>query len=172
MEPETKLVRRLFWAWQDEQEEQWLGEMARQGWHLCQVALLTYTFQHGAPRNDTYRLDYKPGRDMAEYLAFITEAGWEHIGTMSGWQYFRLPEDADETAELYTDVESKIARHKRIIGTLLATSPAFLVVFMSQMDRYPLWFAILFVTFFVLLTTLYSISMIKLAGRIKQLQRL
>lgn len=172
MELETKRVRRWFWAWLDEQEEQWLDEMARQGWHLTAVSFLNYTFRRGAPRNDTYRLDYKPDRDMAEYLAFITGAGWEHIGTMAGWQYFRLPEDAGKTVELYTDAESKIARYRRLIGILVVISPTFLVVFMKQFDRYPTWFAVPFMLLFLVLMTIYSISIFKLIRRIKQLRRL
>lgn len=27
-----KVVRKVFWAWQAEEEEQWLNEMARDGW--------------------------------------------------------------------------------------------------------------------------------------------
>ncbi|MBN1584414.1 MAG: DUF2812 domain-containing protein [Anaerolineae bacterium] len=170
MEQQTVRKFRWFWAWQDRQEEMWLESMAREGWHLKHVAFLNYTFEQGEPQNVVYCLDYRSGKDLAEYLEFIQGAGWEYIGRMSGWHYFRLPVEAGQTAEFYTDPESKIAKYQRIIGTLVATSPVFMIVFMHHLDRYPLWFAIFFVILFLLLLALYSVSLVKLAGRIKQLK--
>ena len=81
---ETKRLFRWFWAWNDEQEEAWLKEQARDGWHLVTPGVFgRYTFERGVPRNDVYRLDYKTtGKDMEEYLQLFSDAGWEHLGYM------------------------------------------------------------------------------------------
>ncbi len=34
METETRCKFRWFWAWNDDREEEWLGSMSREGWHL------------------------------------------------------------------------------------------------------------------------------------------
>jgi hypothetical protein len=171
MEQQTVRKFRWFWAWQDRQEEIWLESMAREGWHLKGVGFLNYTFERGVPQNAVYRLDYRSDKDLTDYLDFIQGTGWKYIGRMSGWLYFRFSPEAGQAVELYTDPESKIAKYRRVISTLVATSPVFLVVFLHHLDRYPLWFATFFVIVFVLLLTLYSVSLVKLTGRIKQLKR-
>jgi hypothetical protein len=170
MEPQTTRTFRWFWAWQDRQQESWLESMSQEGWHLQSVGLLTYTFERGEPQDYVYRLDYRSDKDLQEYLEFVQGAGWQYIGKMSGWRYFRLPVEAGQTTELYTDPESKIAKYKRFIATLAAVSPAFMVVFLNHLDRYPIWFATLFVTTFVSLTGLYAVTLVKLLGRINQLK--
>ena len=135
MEREKMHVRKWFWAWQDHQEEMWLESMAKKGWHLQDVGFLSYTFERGEPKDVIYRLDYRTGKDLADYLEFVQGAGWKYVGKMSGWQYLCFPVEEGQSAELYTDPESKIAKYQRIIGTLVATSPVFMVVFLSQLDR-------------------------------------
>ena len=61
---------RWFWAWQDETEERWLGEMSGRGFHLKSVGLPgIYTFQVSEPRPYTYRMDYQnfTKKDKNEY---------------------------------------------------------------------------------------------------------
>ena len=59
MNPNTFRKFRWFWAWQDEQEEAWLSEMATRGYHLEKPQLFgIYHFQVGDPDNVIYRLDY------------------------------------------------------------------------------------------------------------------
>lgn len=112
---ETKRVFRWFWAWNDEQEEAWLTDMARKGWHLCEPGVFGfYTFERGAPHNVVYRLDFKTaGKDREEYPQLFADAGWEHVGEMGGWQYFRKEAPEGETPEIYTDTSSKIHKYQR-----------------------------------------------------------
>ncbi len=51
-------------------EEEWLRDMARQGWHLRRAALLRYTFDRGEPVDMVDKLDDNilAKRDLAEYL--------------------------------------------------------------------------------------------------------
>ncbi|NJC98233.1 MAG: DUF2812 domain-containing protein, partial [Anaerolineae bacterium] len=80
-----------FWAWQDEKEEAWLHEMAKQGLHFQSVKLPgSYIFEAGEPRDDYYRMDFITDRKEYEnYLQLFKDAGWEHLGGKGGWQYFR-----------------------------------------------------------------------------------
>ena len=84
-----------FWPWQDQEEETWLEEMSHQGWHLKQAHLAAqYDFVRGEPQNYLYRLDFQDSlkpKAKDEYLRLFADDGWEYLGPMGGWQYFRKP---------------------------------------------------------------------------------
>ena len=125
----TKTVLRWFWAWQDEEEERWLEEMARQGWHLLRGGLV-FRFERGEPREMRYRLDYRQGtgKSLREYFALLRDAGWEYVGSFAGWRYFRSPAAA-EAPEIYTDRESHIqmyAQLRRLLAIVMIPNLAVL----------------------------------------------
>jgi hypothetical protein len=168
-----------FWAWQDEQEEAWLRSMSQKGWHLSSVGLpCIYRFWAGEPRDYVYRLDYQtfPKKDKQEYQQLFRDAGWEYIGEMSAWQYFRKEVKEEEPLEIFTDVESKIAKYKRILPflwlfwiILIVVSP----IGISIDNPYPWWGAIQAIQVFVLLIWLFfTYAIIRLMLRIRQLKRL
>jgi hypothetical protein len=171
MRPQAMVKHRWFWVWQDHKEEAWLESMSRDGWHLKDVGFLTYIFEQGEPKEWVYRLDFRPSREMAGYIEFIREAGWQFIGKMSSWLYFRAPAEAGKTTELYTDAEGKIAKYRRVIGILVATSPGFWAVFASRLDRLTDWVHLPITIIFVTVIAIYAVSLIKLMGRIHQLRR-
>ncbi|MEA4908994.1 MAG: DUF2812 domain-containing protein [Chloroflexi bacterium] len=105
-----------FWPWQDQEEEAWLGEMARQGRHLLEAGPSgRYTFIPGAPAAVAYRLDDNSRfKDLQEYLRLMEEDGWEHVGAMNGWQYFRKTVDSAAPPENYADAEAKLHRYNRV----------------------------------------------------------
>ena len=113
---------RWFWPWQDAKEEAWLGNMAQTGWHLKSVGLpCVYQFIKGEASHTIYRLDYMPD-DKAkspEYKQIFQDAGWEYIGEMSNWRYWRKPVAEGETAEIFTDTESKIRKYRRMLGYMV-----------------------------------------------------
>jgi hypothetical protein len=118
------LVHKFKWhfVWEDDREEQWLEDMARQGLHLVSGnALGMYVFRRGSPQNITYRLDFvmKRMKDPS-YFQLFEDAGWEHVMQVGGWQYWRKRCAQGETAEIFTDAGSKIAKHKRILALLVA----------------------------------------------------
>ncbi len=97
---------RWFWAWDDEREEAWLSQMAAQGFHLVSPNPFGYyTFCQGEPRQVAYRLDYATSKyNTAEYYQLFQDAGWEHVGQMGGWQYWRKPiPSGQEAPEIFTD---------------------------------------------------------------------
>jgi hypothetical protein len=171
MQPDTVVKRRWFWAWQDEKEEAWLESMSREGWHLVDVGYLRYTFERGEPQAWVYRLDFRTSKEIPDYITFVQEAGWEYVGKMSSWLYFRLPAEEGPTAELYTDAEGKIAKYQRVIGVLVITSPAYWAFLMSRLDRLPPWFGVPLALIFLCVTGLWAFTMFKLVGRINQLKR-
>lgn len=163
-----------FWAWQDEEEEAWLHEMAQQGLHLRSVAgPLHYEFEMGEPRNDYYRMDYITDRkDYQNYLQLFKDAGWEHLAEMGGWQYFRAEGKGNAAPEIYTDKDSKAQKYQRLIIILIV----FLPIFMTITTR-PINPASPFVTLYFIgkllgtfLMLLYAIAMIKIFQRIQQLK--
>lgn len=158
---------KLFWAWEDDKEEEWLMEQSQQGLHLEEVSFITYRFNQGPPQDYAYRLDYldssKPTR---EYLQIFADAGWEHLGTLFGWQYFRKLVAPGETAEIYTDPESKIQKYRRVQTLLLTTMPVYLIAFMTFDEDFGFWLAIVI----FLLMGFYAYALTKIENRIKKLQ--
>jgi hypothetical protein len=117
MESQTVKKFRWFWPWQDEVEEDWLREMSQQGLHLASVGVFgIYSFAGGQPQDYVYRLDYiNPAKDKPAYLRLFQDAGWEYVGEMSGWQYFRKLAQNGELPVIYSDAESKAEKYRRLL---------------------------------------------------------
>jgi len=135
MSTETLTKRKWFWPWQDEQEESWLREMSLQGLHLQAVGLMgMYKFGRGEPQDYAYRLDYQQafGKDLPSYYQLFRDAGWEHLGAMGGWQYFRKPAVEGEEPEIFTDAQSKIDKYQRVLRFFAVFLILYLVVFVPR----------------------------------------
>src|SRR5512137_466287 len=109
-----------FWAWQDDREEAWLGEMSRQGLHLRHPGPFgQYTFEQGEPSEFVYRLDFVANaRKNPDYYQLFRDAGWEHAGELGGWQYWRKEVRGGKVPEIFTDNASKIQKYQRLLGYL------------------------------------------------------
>ena len=94
--------------------------MSAKGWHLSRVGLLNYEFEKGEPRAYEYALDFRveARRDLQEYLGLVVDSGWEHLGNMGGWQYFRIDADKAELAPIYSDKESLAGKYRRVLAVL------------------------------------------------------
>ena len=168
---------RWFWAWQDEAEETWLEKMSQQGYHLCSVGLPGfYTFSVAESRNYVYRLDYRTFRkkDKGEYFQLFQDAGWEHIGQMAAWQYFRKEAKPTERAEIFTDVESKKAKYKRVLAFLGIIYFLLLTTIFTQRilhdNSYP-WWRNIPQDIVALVLILLTYVGVRLMVRIKQLRK-
>jgi len=100
-----------------EKEEQWLNEMAKQGWALTRK-FLWYEFREGVPNDSAIKIDYhtfKTKDDFEDYCTLFRDTGWEHIaGTKtSGTQYFNRS-DSSGDADIFSDISSKAARYRRL----------------------------------------------------------
>lgn len=115
----TLTKRRLFLNYQ--REEQWINEMATDGWHLSDYKYTKYTFEKDEPGKYDYRIELladPPTSDKGkEYLEFMEEAEVECVTISSNWAYFRK-EATGEPFEIYTDYESRKKHLTRIITTL------------------------------------------------------
>lgn len=174
MGSETRRIVRWFWPWQDEQEEAWLSRQAAQrGLHLLSPAPPgIYTFAVGEPQPVIYRLDYQylKGQDRPSYLQLFRDAGWEYVGQMSNWQYFRRPAVLGEENEIFTDPASKAEKYRRVLPFLMLIS-----ILLATQLRSSLYSrsssmgleVIRFLLFCVLMLLLYSL--IRIGLRIRHL---
>jgi len=120
MQGETVRRYRVFFAWQDEDEERWLRAKARdEGLHLLSYTPpCVYAFRRGERVDYAYRLDFQRtrGQDTADYVQLFADAGWEHVGEMGSWHYFRRPVTGGEPPEIFTDPESKAQKYGRVLA--------------------------------------------------------
>lgn len=170
---EGKTIRKYkwFWAWQDEKEEAWLREMSQKGLHLSSLGFPGfYFFTAGEPANYVYRLDFvTASKDYQNYLQLFKDAGWEHLGHMGGWQYFRTLAGEGELPEIYSDPDSKIQKYHRILAYLTIFLPI-IIIFLTR-DNVPPYYPVIrlvYAVFFIV----YAFAMVKLFVRIRELKHL
>ena len=161
-----------FWAWDDEKEEAWLRQMAQEGWHFKSVNLPgNYTFERGEPIDHVYRLDYFVDRkDMPAYLQIFEDAGWEYLGEMSGWQYFRTESVEGNAPEIYSDKASKAKKYERLILYLVIFLPIYLN-FLNISERSDAGYMQIFSVLMFGFMLLYIYAMVRLIIRVTSLKR-
>jgi hypothetical protein len=169
----TQIKTKWFWLWQDEQEEEWLRSMAKQGLHLKEIRLLNrYVFEESTPQDIVYRLDFfTANKDYPGYQQLFRDAGWEHVAVYGSWQYFRKPAAAGASLEIFTDTDSKVQKYQRIVAILVV----FMAVFLTSLGsfdpaRYG-WFGALAQGLRFLLMIAIMVNLIMLAKRIVQLRK-
>ena len=118
-------VRKWFWVWDFEKEEDWLNEMAMNGWVLDSVGYCTYHFVRCEPGEYSVRLEMHPYDES--YLAFMNETGAEYVGRMMMWVYFRK-KTAEGPFDLFSDIDSRIGHLNKIGRTLAMLGSANLVI--------------------------------------------
>ena len=116
-----QVIRKWFWAWEFDKEEQWLEDMAAQGKALISARYATYEFEDSAPGEYAVRLemlehapDSPEGR---QYIEFVESTGAEYIGKVMKWVYFRK-KTADGPFELHGDNATRIKHLGGIIRLL------------------------------------------------------
>lgn len=166
---------RWFWTWDDGKEEIWLREMSQKGWHFQSVEFPgNYIFERGEATNYVYRLDHLLNReDMPGYLQIFEDAGWDYMGEMNSWQYFRQEATHDQDLEIFTDNESKAKKYQRIIMFLVIFSPALFIGFLSFIKLINEGAGGVFIKILAFIVSvvalLYIYVMANLIGRITQL---
>jgi hypothetical protein len=173
MQEDTITKFKWFWAWQDEKEEAWLAEMAAQGFHLDGFDFPTlYRFQQGEPAEFVYRLDY-PGvarKDRESYLQLFKDAGWEHVGDMGGWVYFRRQVQPGDPTEIFTDVESKVQKYYRVMLFLIILMPIWIAARPDFNPENMTLFRNVVLVLHTILMLLWAFAFLRLGLRIKQLR--
>lgn len=175
MTEQTIRKYKLFWAWQDDKEEAWLGQMSQQGYHLASLGFPGfYYFTTGEPCNYVYRLDYVTDtKDYQNYLQLFRDAGWEHLGRMGGWQYFRTSATEDESPEIYTDPDSKMQKYRRLLIYLIIFLPIWNVIFLRNLPSLGdgIFKFVVSLAYFVLIVG-FIIAVLQLIRRISRLKHL
>jgi len=173
MDKPTVRKFKLFWMWQDCEEEAWLRQMAQQGYHLSKLVFSTiYEFSLGEPSDVVYRLDYTDvGRkDLDEYKQLFASSGWEFVDAAMGWYYFRKLADPESINDIYTDAESKIQKYSRMLSVIIIFPIVLGGVTLPQVFKehsIPL-LNVLIIS--MMIFWIYAIG--SLANRIRQLKRL
>jgi len=170
-----------FWPWQDDQEEAWLDEMSKKGFHFQKVNHFgIYTFEQGIPVNYAYRLDYQESiKDEQQYFQLFQDSGWQHIDTMNGWRYFRQEIKNGKVPEIFTDAETKIKKYARVKAYSLSGISLYILLMVVSVstpegEGWRWWFELCLngsiLLFFVLALALTAFIYIKLEKRIQELR--
>lgn len=122
---ERKSIRKIFWAWEFEKEEQWLNEMAQSGWLLDGVGFCRYEFIPCEGGAYTVRLEMRDN-DPA-YLDLMAETGAEYVGRMVQWIYFRKPVEKGPF-DIFSDIDSRIGHLQKIARALACIGGANLLI--------------------------------------------
>jgi hypothetical protein len=171
MNPTIETKFKWFWAWQDDKEEIWLCKMAEKGFHLEGITFpCVYQFRRGDPTKFVYRLDYQTlkMKDRESYLQLFSDAGWEHVGKMGGWEYFRKSYQNGSPPDIYSDAESKVKKYQRIMTYLVIFLPILIIIRPDAIDRYGPQLVI--EGLFFILILVYSYAIIQLIRRIRELK--
>ncbi|RJE83975.1 DUF2812 domain-containing protein [Paenibacillus sp. 1011MAR3C5] len=126
-------MRKLNYFVDLEKEEQWLNDMARQGYILSRKSI-GYEFEPAKPGLDVaIRIDYRTFRrasDFEDYRALFEDCGWAHIaGTRSsGAQYFKKT-GTDTEDDIFSDLDSKAGRYKRLADMWTSLAACFIPLF-------------------------------------------
>ncbi|MBR2671918.1 MAG: DUF2812 domain-containing protein [Oscillospiraceae bacterium] len=113
---EIKTVHKWMWVWDFDKEEEWLNQMANEGWALISVGFARYTFERCQPGEYTIRLEMHK-HDEA-YLSFMEGIGAEYVGRVTQWIYFRRKSEYGPF-DIFSDIDSRIGHLDRI-GKMLA----------------------------------------------------
>ena len=120
-----KTVKKWFWVWEFDKEEDWLNEMAMNGWVLDRVGFCSYDFVKCEPGEYTVREEMHAFDET--YVSFMEETGAEYIGRVFAWSYFRK-KTADGPFDLFSDIDSRISHLDKISKVLTIVGGANLAI--------------------------------------------
>lgn len=115
MVKERKKSNRIYFAWDYENEENYINENSKNGWQLIKGGSFNSLYEKDNSQQYVYKIDYNgvtinKNLESRRYIEMFEEMGWEYINsTFNGWNYFRKPynESLDkEEYEIYTDPAS------------------------------------------------------------------
>lgn len=117
-----QVIRKWFWAWEFDKEEQWLNDMAAQGKALVSTHFPTYEFEDSQPGEYAIRLEmlekFPCNQESRQYIEFVESTGAEFVGKVMKWVYFRKKKELGDF-ELHGDNATRIKHLKGIMTLLL-----------------------------------------------------
>ncbi len=169
----NKWIFKYFFPWQYDEEQNWLEEMAKEGWLLQRVGV-GYHFRAAGPQNVIYRIDFVElgGKKLATYRKMFINSGWEYAASnLFGYQYYRIPVKRFSTDIYSDDVPSRIEHLRRIrySALILAAVSVVIITPYNQGTGYSYILGILLI--FGIPAALYAWWAFHIIRKIKLLQR-
>ncbi|NLP35409.1 MAG: DUF2812 domain-containing protein [Clostridiales bacterium] len=117
----TKIINKVFTAWNYDKEEDFLFNQSLNGWELIRGGCFYSKYNRNNEKVFKYKVDFNPlGKDFNKkrlYVDIFEDQGWEYINsTFNGWHYFKKeyrPELPEEEYDVYTDRTSLIEMRNR-----------------------------------------------------------
>ncbi|MDD9268156.1 DUF2812 domain-containing protein [Paenibacillus sp. GCM10023248] len=134
---------RFSFVWNYEKDESWLTGLSAQGLHLDKPGVIRNRFESNPELRYVYRMDYQKivGQEQVnEYVALFEDSGWEHVGTIMGWHYFRKPYREGGTYDIYTDrlsVRQLLQRVQTTLGILAIANVPLLIMNLKNLFSGP-----------------------------------
>lgn len=129
---EMKKVWRYYNIAEYEQEEQWINEMAKEGWQLTAIGLCRYIFRRGTPGEYIYKLDVveRTASDEVKesYFNFLTECGIRVVGEFKDWIYLQK-KAADGPFDMKDDTYAKLRTVNKVYSFAVRTLCKLLKIF-------------------------------------------
>ncbi|MBN2796120.1 MAG: DUF2812 domain-containing protein [Clostridia bacterium] len=128
---------KLFFAWNEDKEMDYLQKMARKGYIFHHTNFFNYYFEEKEPESINYAADFKGFDKMPEeeYLQLFEDAGWTMVCRYGAWYYFK---NMDMDALLYNDYHSVQNKYKKLLLFLLIVGlPLYyqLFIFLPRMSN-------------------------------------
>ncbi len=143
---EIRKVWRFFTIADYEREEQWINEMAREGWNLTAVGFCRYIFRRGTPGEYIYKLDIVERTESDEvresYFNFLTECNIRIVGEFKDWLFLQR-RAADGPFDMKDDTYAKLRTVNKIYSFSVRTLCRLLRIFLLLIFLFSLadWFA-------------------------------
>lgn len=129
---EMKKAWRYFTIAEYDKEEQWLNEMAREGWNLTAVGFCRYIFRRGTPGEYIYKLDIveRTASDEVKesYFNFLTECDIRIVGEFKDWLYLQK-KAADGPFDMKDDTYAKLRTVNKVYSFAVRTLCRLLATF-------------------------------------------
>lgn len=129
---EMKKVWRFYNIAEYEKEEQWINEMAKEGWNLTAVGLCRFIFRRGTPGEYIYKLDVveRTASDEVKesYFNFLTECGIRVVGEFKDWIYLQK-KAADGPFDMKDDTYAKLRTVNKVYSFAVRTLCKLLKIF-------------------------------------------
>ena len=127
-----KKVWRYYNIAEYEQEEQWINEMAKEGWQLTAIGFCRYIFRRGTPGEYIYKLDVveRTASDEVKesYFNFLTECGIRVVGEFKDWIYLQK-RAADGPFDMKDDTYAKLRTVNKVYSFAVRTLCKLLKIF-------------------------------------------
>lgn len=109
---------RMFWSYRIDQTEQWLSQMARDGYHLTSInpLLRMFSFQEGPSTVAAYAIQY----EKSDITSGLLASGWEVATTSGKWRILKN-ETEEITSRPMRDAILKRTRLHAYIFLMLTT---------------------------------------------------